>query len=187
MHHPERRTQHGDTFNEDAVALVQVDELRTQAFAGTENALVHVDTVLSELQKVCTSAGILLFLGYDDVFALRCLAAHEPPCLVGAVAVDGSFTCDSDVFLLVCVDKRLVIPAIETFPPRRHIGVELAVECKKQGRSLLDDEVYAAFQHDATCVPCSGGNNDAATACLRARINGLVDSFLVFCSIIHFK
>ena len=179
MHHPERRINHRYSFDEDAVALVEVHQLRTESLAGAEDAFVHIHSVFGIFQQVGTSAWVLLLFRNYNVAALGRLSTHQPPCVIRTVAVDGAFTRQRNVGLLVGINQWLVVPAVESFPAGGDVGVERTVEGKHQAGVFFDDKVHAALHGDGTSVPHTGRNDDLATACLRTRVDGFVDSCLV--------
>ena len=179
MHHPKRRIHHRDTLDEDAVALVEVHQLWAKTLTGTKHALVHVNAVLGIFQQVGTTARILLFLGNLNVTAFRCLSTHQPPGLIRSVTINGTFTGQADVSLLIGIDKRLVVPAVESFPAGRHIRIERTVKGKYQASVFFDDEIHVALHGDGSRVPNTGRNNHLSAASLRTSRNGLVDSRLV--------
>ena len=109
MYHPERRTQQRDTLNEDAFALIQIDELRTHTFT-FHVALFDGHASFSHIKEL-RSANLL---GFRDIFipTESIFSAHLPPCVSAAVSINGSFTRDGDIFGLISIDARLVIHAV---------------------------------------------------------------------------
>ena len=175
---PEGRTQERHVLNENVVTLVQVDELRAQAVVLVETALVHVDTVLSSLQQTGTRTAALV--NHAGLVAKGVLAAHGPPRLVRAAAVDGALARDGYVLLLVSIDAGTQVPAVDALPAGRHDGVEVGLEDKLQHGILLHNEVNVRKKGDSPRVKRSCRHDDATTALLGAGSNGLVNGFLVF-------
>ena len=108
------------------------------------------------------------------------MTVPRPPSVVGATAVNGSFTSDSDVGLFIGIDAGTEIVAVYTLPACRNNRVEVGLEGKLQNRILLHHEVDMAQHRDGTRQECAGRNNHASASLLGAGSNGFVDSLLVF-------
>ena len=179
MDNPERRAQQGDVLNEDAFALVEVDHLGTQPVGGTKAALVHGDTIFSLLEQTGTGSHVL---GNAALLHTELLAATpRPPCLVGTAAVNGSLTRNGNVLSLIGIDEWREVPAVQTLPAGGYDGVQLGFESKLQHGTILNDEVDTRLQLDGCRQEfLSGRHYHATTALLRALVDGLLDSLLVF-------
>ena len=119
---PERGAQQGDILNQDALTLVEVDELGTQTVLRAEAALVHVDTILGSLQQALSGA-VPLVHGHIVLETETGIAHPWPPRLTGTAAVNGTLTRHGDVLLLEGIDTRLQVPAVDTLPAGGHGGV----------------------------------------------------------------
>ena len=182
MNYPERRAQQCDVLNEDAFTLVEVNHLRAQSVGGTETTLVHRHTVLSLFQQTGTTVLIPL-VNRHAVLIAKLFAAHPwPPRIVRAATVDGALTRNGDITCLVSIDERREVPAIKTFPARRHYWVKLGLEGKFQHSTLLNNEVDATLQLNGSCEETlTGRHDDASATFLRAFVDGLLYRLLVLC------
>ena len=121
VNHPERRTQQGDVFNEDAFALIQVNHLRAKSVGCSETALVHVHAVLGIFQQLGTRS--LILGNATRLHAEARIATPGPPCVIRAASVNGAFTRDGDVLGLVGVNQRAEVPAVQSLPTGGDDGV----------------------------------------------------------------
>ena len=122
MDDPEGRGEQRDILNQDALTLVDVDKLRTQTVGRGEGALwrataffvLHRDAVFTILQQARTGFGMLVDGAFSPAESGR--TAPRPPCLSGAVAVNRSLACHSDIGLLKGIDAGREVIAVNTLP-----------------------------------------------------------------------
>src|SRR5574344_11444 len=183
MNHPERRAQQCDILYQNVFAHVQINQLRSQTVLHTKLTTIHIHTVFRHFLKTC-STSVPLTYGLCFRPSEPGGTAPFPPCLVASVTVYRTFTGDTDILRFVRIDKRLQIPAVETFPSRRNNWIQTRVESEQQGSTLFHDQVYIAFQRQSSRVPYSGRYHDTSAARFVAGSNGSVDSPLVDCSFI---
>ena len=180
MDDPEGRAQQGDIFDEDTLALVQVDHLGAQAVARTVASLVHGHPVFSLFQQLWATGFLPLVYGHALLESEFGGTHPGPPCLTAATTIDGAFTGNGDVLLLIGIDQRAEVPAVQSLPAGRHDGVELWQEGKLQHSTLFHHQVHAVLQLDGSRQELLSGRDDhASTALLRALVDGLLDSLLV--------
>ena len=186
MNHPEGRAQQRDVLEQDALALVERDELRPQSILRAEDALrrapslfvVHGDAVLAVAEQ--SGAGLQLLADHALLPSVACGAAPWPPRVVAATAVDGAEASDGDVVSPEGIDAWRQVEALQSLPRRFDDGVELGLEGELEHGSLLDDEVDAALELDSAREELlSGRHDDASAALLRAAVDGLLDGLLV--------
>ena len=180
MNYPERRAQQCDILDEDTLTLIEVNHLRTQSVGGAEATLIHRHTVLGILQQSCPCSHIL---SDATLFHTKLLAATPwPPRVVRTTTVDGALTCNGDVTRLIGINERREVPAIKTFPARRHYGVKLGLEGELQYSTLLNNEVDTTLQlNGSRKKPLTGRHDDASATFLRAFVDGLLYRLLVLC------
>ena len=103
MDDPERGTQQGDVFNQNAFALVEIDHLWAQTACRTKLTLVHGNAVLGIFQQAGTGTHVL---GDTTLLHAKLLAATpRPPCFVASATIDGTLTGNSDVLCLIGIDQ----------------------------------------------------------------------------------
>ena len=173
---PERRTQQRDVLDGYIVALIQIDELRTQTRIFHVTLFERFACLAVFEQQRTTNLLTFLQVGRptETVFA-----AHLPPGVVASVTVDGSLTGNGDVLLTVSVDTGLVVHTVHTFPSCQNDGEEFLVESKKQLSVFLDFQIYVALQRNRTRLKCAGWYNHLTAAFLGTLVNSLVDGLLI--------
>ena len=110
---PHRRVDDTEAFDQDILAAVRFDELRTEVAAVAEDAFGDGD----------------VFLGLVNEFVPRCFlvrvaflptavraAFPRPPVVAIGLAVEGAGAGDRDVLLLEGVDERRVVHALDALP-----------------------------------------------------------------------
>ena len=179
MDDPEGGVVEFHVLDEYAVAIEKVDELGAQALSLAKLALVPFHAVLGVAQEACPAAQVLGFLGLAFHVAEAILAAHLPPGVVAAAAIDGSLARDGDVGGSIGVDAGLVVPAADALPGGLHQRIEVSVEHELQRGPFLHHQVYLASQRDGSRFPCARGNDHLSPALAGGGADGLVDGFLV--------
>ena len=186
MNHPERRVEQGDVFDEDALTLGEVDQLRTQAVLLSEGALLrgvtfcigHRHTILTILQQSWT--GLVLLGNHTGLPSEALSTAPRPPSLLRTATINGTLARDGNVGLLEGIDARRQVVAVQSFPRGLNDGVELGLEDEFQNGTFLYDQIHVALQVDGTRLESHACRNDDASATfLRAFVNSLLDSLLV--------
>ena len=102
MDNPEWRAQQGDVLYQNALALVEVDELWTHAVLLGEATFVHRYAVFCPFEQ--TGTGTVALCCHSLLPAKLGCTAHRPPCLTGAATVDSALTCNGNVVLLVRIN-----------------------------------------------------------------------------------
>ena len=118
MNHPERRVLQGDAFDENGIAAVEVHQLGAKGVFRCHDAPVNGSKRFRQSEQTVASAHQL------GAFALfgKTAAFHVPPGIGGALSVDCSLAGQGDIGLAVCINQRMCIVAVNSFPTGNHGG-----------------------------------------------------------------
>ena len=122
MDDPEGRAQQRDILEQNALTLIEADELWAQTVFSSEDALgralpfliIHGDAVLAVLQQ--TGTGATTLTDHALLPSEAGVAVPRPPGVVGAATVDGTLACDSNILGSEGIDTRREIEALQTLP-----------------------------------------------------------------------
>ena len=122
MDDPEGRAQQRDILEQDALALIEADELWAQTILRAKHALgraltfliIHGDAVLAVLQQ--TGTGATTLTDHALLPSEAGVAVHRPPGVVGTTAVDGSLACDGNILSPEGIDTGREIEALQSLP-----------------------------------------------------------------------
>ena len=102
MNFPHRRIRYSDSFDENTLATVGLDELRSEEMSRAENSFAHRNRLLSHLEK---HSSILKLIRIPILPAVFGAPNPRPPGFRTGLTVECSRAGDGDVLLLEGIDK----------------------------------------------------------------------------------
>ena len=177
VYYPEWGAEQCYVFDENSVALVEVDKLRAESVLWAELSFVHVHSVFCHLKQSCSTSRLLA----DNAFfpSVMNLSTPFPPSVVFSATIDGTLAGDGNVCLLIGIDARLQVPAVNTFPACGDDGVEFGLESEQKDTVFLDVKVYLAEHGDGTSNKGALRDNHSSATVFGTSGYGLVDGLLV--------
>ena len=187
MDNPEWGAQQANIFHEDALAPVEVHQLRTQKVLCHEGAygvtlsllIIHRLSVLTAFQQTRTCIFVLL-AGHALLPTELWLSAPRPPGVVRTAAINSALAGDGEVCSLKGIDTWRKIETGESFPCCLDNRVEFRLEDEQKHSTLFDMQIDVALQLDSTSLEgLSCRDDDASATLLRTFVYSLLNGFLV--------
>ena len=151
MNNPEGGVEQCEVLHQNVLTEIEIDELWTQTVFLCEDALIHGYTILGILQQSGTRSASLAnhqsgtrsasLANHTLLETKTRIAVPRPPGVVGTAAVNSSFAGYGNVSLLICIDARTEVTAVNTLPACGNDGVEVWLEGKLQYSILLHHQI----------------------------------------------
>src|SRR6266702_5622217 len=169
MNLPHRRTSKRDSFDQNVLTAIWLQEHRTQITSFPEDSFAHGGAFRDVLVK--QTAGVALFV--ITFFPATARASFpRPPIFAISLAVDDPFAGDRDVLLLKGIDKRRVAHQFHTFPTREHIRQILSWVLTEFDRgSSSQMKIDVALEMNRAGRKLSGRNDDTTATRAMAGID----------------
>ena len=164
MNNPEGGVEQCEVLHQNVLTEIEIDELWTQTVFLCEDTLIHRYTILGILQQSGTRSASLA--NHTLLETKTRIAVPRPPGVVGTATVNSSFAGYGNVGLLICIDARTEVTAVDALPACGNDGVEVWLEGKLQYSILLYHQIDMTQQRDGSCDEGARRNDDTSTAFL---------------------
>jgi len=174
VNQPEGSPNNGNALDQNALALVGLDEWRAESVFFVKHSLLNGYIVVGHLVQPCFSclAGGMPALGDGS----RSAKGKGPPMRCIGLSVQNSVPGDGNIGLFVGVDERTEVVTVESFPTgKNEWGVVRGVGGEPEGTAVSQMQVDIAFQCDGPGVENTFGNDHAASSCRSTGFDGCCD------------